>query len=125
MQTTRAAANPFYVLLVAVGVLFVITACAYGLMTLRGIEPAESVPGEPHQLMELMDRHGFTLLMVELGVLALATFAAIGTDHWWTARQARLRPEPIGQARSSARSTVDPSPAQIATGHDPGEKVHS
>lgn len=125
MQTTRAAANPFYVLLVAVGVLFVLTACAYGLMTLRGIEPAESVAGEPHQLMELMDRHGFTLLMVELSVLALATFAAIGTDHWWTARQARLRPEPAGQAGSSERATVEQSPARIAAGHDPGEKLRS
>ncbi|MCO6454010.1 MAG: hypothetical protein J5I93_01740 [Pirellulaceae bacterium] len=125
MQTTRAAANPFYVVLVAVGVLFVITACAYGVMTLRGIEPAESAAGEPHQLMELMDRHGFTLLMVELSVLALATFAAIGTDHWWTARQARLRPAPTGQASSSERPTVEPPPARIDAGHNPGEKIHS
>ena len=83
--------NPFYPLLIAAGLAFAITATAYGVMILRKIEPVVG-PGETeHRLIQFMDEHGFTVLMVELGVLAFATFAAISTDSWWIARQATER----------------------------------
>jgi hypothetical protein len=86
MHSNRNATNPFYVLLVGVGILFVVTACAYGVMTVRMIEPVggDAEVGGPHDLMGFMDRHGFAALMVELAVLAVLTVAAIGTDSWWT-----------------------------------------
>jgi hypothetical protein len=39
-------------------------------------------------LVAFLDRHGMTLMMVELGVLAVVTFATIGTDGYWTRRAA-------------------------------------
>jgi hypothetical protein len=105
---SRQRTNPFYILLVAIGIAFTITACAYFVMALRGNgsttlrmkPPAESVAAQdpdvrtPQALMEFMDRHGVTLLVAELALLALATCGAIGTDSWWTgARAAPSRTE--------------------------------
>ena len=36
--------------------------------------------------VKLISRHGFTALMIELGILAAATIAAIGTDDYWSKR---------------------------------------
>ena len=77
--------NPFYILLVVVGVVFAITACAYGVMTVRGLDPHRA--GEAG-LVGLMDRHGVTILIAEISILAALTFAAIGTDEFWTRRAA-------------------------------------
>jgi hypothetical protein len=71
--------NPFYIVLLAVGAVFAITACAYCVMTVRGLEPRPDEVG----LMGLMSQHGLTILVVELIVLGLLTVAAIGTDGYW------------------------------------------
>jgi hypothetical protein len=78
--------NPFYVLLVPVGVAFVVTAFAYGVMafqsvsTLRGADPARNA----HPLWTWLRRHGDETLLGELAVLGVLTAAAIGTDRWWS-----------------------------------------
>ena len=79
--------NPFFLLLLLVGITFSITACAYGVMTVRGLHRALDQPDQPaHQLMQWMDQHGFWALMIQLGLLAVCTFAAIGTDDYWQAK---------------------------------------
>ncbi|HEX3657282.1 MAG TPA: hypothetical protein VHV55_15950 [Pirellulales bacterium] len=81
----RAHRNPFYVLLVIVGIAFAITACAYGVMTfseLRGSVPAAGRGA----LVAFMKRHGTMLLAGELLVLAVATTGAIATDRFWQRR---------------------------------------
>ena len=40
MAKAKAPVNPFYVLVVVFGVVFVITSCAYGTMAYRAIAPA-------------------------------------------------------------------------------------
>ena len=98
--------NPFYVLLVIVGTAFCLTACAYGLMAMRALRPershdAHAVAGSsgaadansaarpgPHQLLAYMVRNGEKLLLIELAVLTVATFAAMGTDSYWIRRAA-------------------------------------
>jgi hypothetical protein len=74
--------NPFYAALLVVGVVFAITACAYCVMTVRGLEPRPDEQG----LMGVMSQHGLTILVVELVLLGVLTFAAIGTDEYWTRR---------------------------------------
>jgi hypothetical protein len=89
--------NPFYPLLVVAGTAFCITACAYGLMAMRSLRPhqagpaakagaAQVEPRGPHPLMTFLERHGTSLLLSELGLLAVFSFAAMGTDGYWTRR---------------------------------------
>jgi hypothetical protein len=75
--------NPFYVLLVIAGVAFGITACAYVVMTVKmstaaGIASAGDLPA-----VKFMSEHGGTVLIVELVVLAVTSFAAMATDSYW------------------------------------------
>lgn len=72
--------NPFYVALLPVGVVFVVSACAYGVMMVRDLGPQHD---PPTGLMGLMDRHGLAILVSELAVLAMLTMLAIGTDDFW------------------------------------------
>jgi hypothetical protein len=83
--------NPFYAILVVVGVAFVVTACAYGVLTVKMIHPAgaEEVRTATGGLLPLVHRFGVTALLVELGMLTLLTVAAIGTDDYWSRPAAR------------------------------------
>ena len=96
--------NPFYVLLVIVGTAFCVTTFAYGVMAFRaahGNEASHSVD-EVHPLLKFVDRNGFSLMVVELGLLGLFTVAAIATDQFWSARRAATRPAAAGPAAPSA-----------------------
>jgi hypothetical protein len=82
--------NPFYAALVAVGVAFAITACAYGVMTVRLLDPRAADEGG---LTAWMNAHGLKLFAAELGVLAVLTVAAISTDDYFV-RRAQREDEP-------------------------------
>ncbi len=97
----KAPTNPFYVLLVAVGILFSVTACAYMVMAFRALHlpPAGAAAATMDErlaaadrssdgLMGFMDRHGARLMVAELLLLAVATVAVIGTDAHWSRRAA-------------------------------------
>lgn len=106
MTASQTAKNPFYALLVVVGVLFVLTACAYLVMTLHEREPRIGAPA--HRLVELLDRYGLVALLVELGLLAVATVAAIATDEHWSRRT--LREQQAVESSSGTGSTREPPP---------------
>ena len=82
--------NPFYALLIVVGIAFCVTAFAYGVMTVRELQPSDSLGGSEsgRQFMKWIDQNGFKMMMGELVALAVLTFAAIGTDEYWTKRNA-------------------------------------
>lgn len=75
--------NPFYVLLLLAGVMFAITACAYGLMAFRTFHAGAAADAEPSGLMRFLEDHGGTVMAWELAALAVATVGAIGTDQYW------------------------------------------
>lgn len=93
MQRSQKFANPFYGLLLVTGIVFSLTAVSYGLMAFREArplttsEPHATVPSHP--LLMWMDRHGEKALAAELALLAVFTFAAIGTDSYWQQRGSR------------------------------------
>ncbi len=68
--------NPFYVLVVVIGLAFAVTTFAYGTMTYRAVAQTDEGPG----LMSLVDRYGVQTMGVELGLLGLATFGAMWLD---------------------------------------------
>lgn len=87
MSPRRRPVNPFYVLLVLTGIVFSVSACAYGVMAWRAIRVGPSASDEAGRgLLTFLDQHGGKLLAGELAVLALATFGAIGTDSYWSQR---------------------------------------
>lgn len=77
--------NPFYVLVVLIGVAFVVTTFAYGTMAYRAVAQKDESPG----LMSMLDEHGVSILSGELAVLGLVTFGAMWLDGVRTRRSER------------------------------------
>lgn len=73
--------NPFYIALMVVGVIFAVTASAYLMMTVRMMDPRKPLEDG---LVGVMSNYGIAIMMVELGILTILTFLAIGTDEYWT-----------------------------------------
>lgn len=89
----RLSFNPFYVLLVIVGIAFAITACAYGVMTFTELRMSSSA-GQRGVLIEFMESYGAVTLAGELAALAIATVGAIATDRFWQRRPTRTAQQP-------------------------------
>lgn len=94
MVSKKRRTNPFYVLLILAGVAFAITACGYGMMALREMradpfaavtqgEGSREMPLSP-SFVKFFDQYGVRLMVWELALLGVATFAAIGTDRYWS-----------------------------------------
>lgn len=77
--------NPFYLLLIPAGLVFVVTAFAYGIMAFRAVNAVRAQAGihADHPLNQWLRAHGDAALLIELAVLAFLTIAAIATDRMW------------------------------------------
>ena len=102
MAKAKAPVNPFYVLVVVFGVVFVITACAYGTMAYRAIALAVDAQARSQGLMGFLDRFGVQLLTIELIVLGAASLGAMWLD------QVRSRREAAIAGRQAAGTDADP-----------------
>jgi len=86
----KQAANPFYLLVVLVGIAFTVTACSYGLMAFRELRFPR--PATPSRMFVFLNRHGMSLLAAEVALLGVVSLAAMGTDRVWREdSQNRLR----------------------------------
>ena len=94
MVSKKKPTNPFYVLLLLAGSAFAITACAYGVMTVRQLsagrsarwrEPVEAPPSQGFDT--LVDRYGHTALAIELVLLGIGTVGAIAFDQYLDKKQ--------------------------------------
>lgn len=92
--------NPFTVLLGIVGIAFTLTASAFCISVLRGVRP-ETSRQAPHGLDLLVSRWGTTALVVELALLAVATFGSIAVDELGQ-RDLRRGPRGDGPAEDDA-----------------------
>lgn len=87
MPSKRSPKNPFYVLLVVLGIAFALTACAYSVMTLKAVRrTSDPQSADGTVLLEFLDEHGAALMAAELVLLAITTVAAISTDRYWMQR---------------------------------------
>jgi hypothetical protein len=84
---TRQLANPFYVLLLVVGVAFALTASAYGWSARLKLDP--DTFDRNAAFIAVVDRYGMLSMIVELALLTALTFLAIGTDEFWERRAKR------------------------------------
>ena len=78
--------NPFYLLLVPVGVAFVVTAFAYCVMAFQFVSALrrDAASQAFHPLFVWLKQHGDQAMLGELAALGVLTIAAIATDRWWT-----------------------------------------
>jgi hypothetical protein len=84
-STRRKSINPFYLLLMVAGTAFALTACAYGVMSVKMLNPAGvGSESESRQFfVRFMDEHGATIMLAEIAVLAVCTVLAMATDGYW------------------------------------------
>ena len=88
MAKSKQPFNPFYALLVIVGIAFTITACAYALMMVRATQPEHNYAAKfelsdtEGGLMKLLDERGMEIMGIEVLILAVATVGAIAVDQW-------------------------------------------
>ena len=88
MAQKRPFANPFYALLLVVGVAFLLTATSYGVMAFRDVQ-GHAAADSDSGLMLFLDRHGTLVMGIELAVLLVTSVAAMATDRFWTRRAER------------------------------------
>lgn len=82
--------NPFYALVVALGVVLFVTTFAYGVMAYRANAHTKDNP----RFMMLLDEHGELIFSSELALLGLATFGAMWLDGVRTRRLEKLKSNP-------------------------------
>jgi hypothetical protein len=77
--------NPFYALLIPAGLVFVVTAFAYGFMAFQAVNSVRTEADRHvgHPLFQWLRVYGDRTLLIELALLAALTFGAIATDRWW------------------------------------------
>ena len=85
--------NPFYVLLIPAGLVFVVTAFAYGYMAFQAVNAVRAEAGRhlDHPLFQWLRVHGNTALLIQLAVLAVLTVGAIATDRYWDKSERDLK----------------------------------
>ncbi len=81
--------NPFYVLLMVVSTVFVITSLAYLVgptIEQQTREDAQAAAGMPHSqpLVVWLDHHGPTALAFEFGAMLVLGVMAMATEHWYS-----------------------------------------
>ena len=80
--------NPLYALLIPAGAAFCLSAIAYGFMAFQMVNAGRAGAAKfaDHPMFVWLNRHGTTLVLVELAILAVLTVGAISTDSWWMER---------------------------------------
>ena len=87
MSPRKKHVNPFYIVLVVAGLVFLLTACAYGVMAVKELRSPHTLAAQVEadaSFVEFMDQHGPKAMLIELAILGVATFAAISTDRYWS-----------------------------------------
>jgi hypothetical protein len=62
------------------------TACAYGVMLFKAVQPSPAGQAGEHNLLAFMSDYGMWLLGGELVLLAATTIGAMATDSYWMRR---------------------------------------
>lgn len=106
MSVRRQFANPFYVVLLVVGLLFCVTACAYGLLLFKGSQGSARAPLAAEKgLLGWVDDYGLLLIGGQLMALGAATVGAILTEDYWLRR---------ADARAARNASTTRKAAQMA-----------
>jgi hypothetical protein len=99
-MSERRTIQPLYLLVCVLGIVFTVTACAYGVMMFRQQRTADAYaadkPGDG--TMRLLRDHGGKVLGAELALLAAACVAAMASDSRQFRRDAAEKAERAADA---------------------------
>jgi hypothetical protein len=105
--------NPFYLLLLLSGLLFVVTALAYAVLpVLEEKATAAGSPPPPDEFRALLRADGWLWLLVELGVMMVFGILSMSLDRLRTLQKERA-------ARTMPPSETPHSPAPVDNHADP------
>ncbi len=84
MSNNKPDGNPFYAMVVLVGVVFLVTAMSYvmALVRLENQPAATTVPARVNPAMQFLEQRGGSLLLWEAGVLTVIAVLAMALDRW-------------------------------------------
>ena len=116
---SRPRTNPFDAVLGVVGFLFVVTAASYCVTVLRGVRPA-SLAAPQHPLDRFMADHGTTTLVVELVILAVATFLTIAVDERGSREVRRVLERERERQRAAGGAATPPAADEAGIPDDGG-----
>lgn len=97
----KKAKNPFYALVLIVGIGFLLTACAYTVLAfldVRGHGDTAARSG----LLTFLSNYGIMLFGIELGVLCAAMVGAFATEDYWQRRLERWQAQDAEASHASA-----------------------
>jgi threonine/homoserine/homoserine lactone efflux protein len=96
---TKEPINPFYALVVLLGVVLFVTTFAYGVMAYRANARVKDNP----RFMQLLDENGELILGGELALLGVATFGAMWLDGVRTRRLEKAKNNPVQTSEEQGR----------------------
>jgi hypothetical protein len=104
--------NPFYALLLVAGILFSVSACAYGVMAFTAVKkgPIVAGPSSGQRLLAFLDDHGGKLLAGELAVLAIATVGVMFWDQRAASRAESAQLAAMEAAEARTKDSTGESP---------------
>jgi hypothetical protein len=113
MSTPSEPRNPFYLLLLLSGLLFVVTALAYAVLPVMEEKAAlAGTPPPPDEFRATLRAYGWLWLLVELAAMMVFGILSMGLDRLRTLQKERA-------ARTMPPSETTSSPAPVDSHADP------
>lgn len=115
----KKAKNPFYALVLIVGISFLLTACAYTVLAFLDVQGHRETAAQSG-LLNFLNEHGITLFGVELGMLCVVMVAAFATEDYWQRRFDRRHGKAAARGRAEADEAEDCSAPSTSCGSHVG-----
>ncbi|MBI2805446.1 MAG: hypothetical protein HYX68_10760 [Planctomycetes bacterium] len=93
MAVTTEPRNPFYMMLLVVGLIFIVTVLAYAVIPVleqKAMDAGTMPPPSPFR--DALRQDGWKWVLAEVGVLVLLGLASMGLDRWRRWKQERADP---------------------------------
>jgi len=89
--------NLFYVLVLLAGCAFAITACAYGVMTVRHLNRGRMAQTSvDDRFSQLLEKQGPKIMLIELLLLGVGTVGVVALDQYTDAKGIHSRDRQLG-----------------------------
>lgn len=113
----KKAKNPFYALVLIVGISFLLTACAYTVLAFLDVQGHRETAAQSG-LLNFLNEYGIAVFSVELGALCVAMVAAFATEDYWQRRFDRRHGKVAAPGQAKADEAEDRSaPSTSCGGH--------